>query len=78
MSRTAKKKQKKSFSELSTPAKVGTVLLGIAQVSFAALAFVDLAGRPAEDIRGPKPVWIPVILVNWVGPAAYFLGARRR
>jgi len=77
MSRTAKKK-KKSFSDLSAPAKTGTVLLGIAQVAFAGLAFVDLAGRPADDIRGPKPVWIPVILVNWVGPASYFLFGRRR
>ncbi|MCL2514845.1 MAG: PLDc N-terminal domain-containing protein [Microbacteriaceae bacterium] len=74
MSRTEKKK----FSDLSTPAQVGTVLLGIAQVSFAALAFVDLAGRPAEEIKGPKPLWIPVILVNWVGPATYFLAGRKR
>ena len=73
MSRT-----KQSFAELPAPARTGVTLLGIAQLGFAALAFVDLARRPTEAVRGPKPVWIPVILVNWIGPATYFLVGRRR
>ena len=37
-----------------------------------------LARRSREEIRGPKQVWIPVILVNWIGPAVYFIFARKR
>lgn len=54
-------------------------LLSVAQVAFAFLAFVDLASRRSGELRGPKAVWVPVILVNWIGPAAYFLaGIRHR
>ncbi|MGP6171310.1 PLDc N-terminal domain-containing protein [Microbacterium sp. A204] len=42
------------------------------------MAFRDLAQRRAEEIRGPRPAWIPVILVNWIGPAAYFVFGVRR
>ena len=29
-------------------------------------------------VRGPKPAWIPAILINWIGPASYFLFGIRR
>jgi hypothetical protein len=73
MSRT-----KRRFSDLPAPTRAGVTLLGIAQVAFASLAFYDLARRPAEEVRGPKPAWIPVILINWIGPATYFLAGRKR
>ena len=69
---------KKSFSELSTPAQASIVIGGVLQVVYAIAAFADLARRPAAEVRGPKALWIPVILVNWIGPAAYFLGAIKR
>ncbi|WP_240638587.1 PLDc N-terminal domain-containing protein [Microbacterium sp. ABRD28] len=53
-------------------------LLGIVQAAFAFLAFWDLAHRDSRQVTGPKPVWIPVILVNWIGPAAYFLFGIKR
>ena len=53
--------------------RVGLAVVGVIQAAFAFLAFWDLAHRAAADVKGPKPVWIPVILVNWIGPAAYFL-----
>jgi len=58
---------------LSPAGKIGLGLVGIVQVVFAFLAFWDLAFRDADEVRGPKPLWIPAILVNWIGPAAYFL-----
>ena len=58
---------------LSTGAKVGLGAVGVVQAAFAFLAFWDLAFRDASEVRGPKPAWIPAILVNWIGPAAYFL-----
>lgn len=53
-------------------------ILGIAQGALAFLAYWDLAHRPARQVRGPKPMWIPVILVNWFGPLAYFYVHRNR
>ncbi|WP_100811452.1 MULTISPECIES: PLDc N-terminal domain-containing protein [unclassified Microbacterium] len=64
---------------ISVGAKVGLAVVGVVQLAFAFLAFWDLAWRNEKDVVGPKPVWIPVILVNWIGPAAYFLfGIRHR
>lgn len=39
----------------------------------ALLAFRDLAKRDAHEVRGGKGAWIPVILINWIGPVTYFL-----
>lgn len=63
----------KQQTALSPAGKIGLGLAGIVQVVFAFLAFWDLAFRDADEVRGPKPLWIPAILVNWIGPAAYFL-----
>jgi hypothetical protein len=69
----------KTATVLSGGAKVGLGLLGVVQAVFAFLAFWDLSWRNEKEIRGPKLAWIPAILVNWVGPAAYFLvGIRHR
>ena len=65
-------------TDVSPGAKVGLGVIGIVQVVFAFLAFWDLAHRDAAEVRGPKPVWIPAILVNWIGPASYFLFGIRR
>jgi len=58
--------------------RVGLTVLSIVQIAFAFLAFWDLAHRDEHEVKGSKPVWIPVILVNWVGPAAYFLFGIKR
>ena len=65
-------------TELAPAAKAGLGILGIVQVAFAFLAFWDLANRDAEEVRGPKAAWVPAILVNWIGPATYFLFGIRR
>lgn len=59
-------------------ARIGIGVAGVLQVAFAFLAFWDLAHRRAGEVKGPKPAWIPVILVNWIGPAAYFVFGIRR
>jgi hypothetical protein len=59
--------------ELTPPELAGTVILGLIQFAFAALAAWDLAHRPADDVRGPKPAWTAALFINWLGPAAYFL-----
>ena len=69
---------KKNFSELSAPARASIIVGAVLQLAYAAAAFSDLARRPAGEVRGPKVLWVPVILVNWIGPTAYFLGAIKR
>lgn len=69
----------KRKKDMSVAGKIGLGLLGAVQVALATAAFRDLAQRRTDDVRGPKPVWVPVILINWVGPAAYFIiGIKRR
>ncbi|WP_229386147.1 PLDc N-terminal domain-containing protein [Microbacterium allomyrinae] len=68
----------KAKTEIAPGAKFGLGIVGIVQVVFAFLAFWDLAHREADEVHGPKAAWIPAILVNWIGPASYFLFGIRR
>lgn len=64
--------------QIGPAGKASLGLLSIAQLAFAFLAFWDLGHRDAREINGRKPLWIPVILVNWIGPAVYFLFGIKR
>jgi hypothetical protein len=68
----------KSRQEMAPIGRAVLGLVGLVQVVFAFLAFWDLAHRDASEVRGPTPAWIPAILVNWIGPASYFLFGIRR
>jgi hypothetical protein len=48
------------------------------QLALAATAWIDLARRPDERVRGCKSFWAVAIAVNFIGPASYFLIGRRR
>lgn len=65
-------------TRISPGARAGLGIAGLVQVVFAFLAFWDLASRDAGEVRGPKAAWIPAILVNWIGPASYFLFGIKR
>ena len=69
---------RKQLSEISVPGRIGLVIVGTVQVVFAFRAFWDLAHRSADEVRGPRLAWVPAILVNWIGPAAYFLFGQKR
>jgi hypothetical protein len=71
----------RQWSDLSTGTRRliigGAVAEGILKVA----ALVDMARRPADQIRGSKWIWAPtVLLVNSFGgaPLAYFAFGRRR
>ena len=69
---------KKSWSELSDAQKTTILVVGSVELSLTATALVDLARRPAAQVRGPKPWWALGMLVQPVGPIAYLVwGARR-
>ncbi len=58
------------------------ILLGAAfEAGLKTAALIDLARRPARDVRGSKAGWAAaIVLVNSLGlvPVAYFLRGRRR
>jgi hypothetical protein len=53
-------------------------VLGSIQVGLALAAWLDLARRSSDQIKGNKRTWAAVICVNFVGPIAYFVCGRRR
>ena len=69
---------RKRWSDLSDREKTAILVAASIQISLAATAWVDLARRPSELVRGPKPAWALAIAVNFVGPIAYFTVGRRR
>jgi hypothetical protein len=61
----------KSWKDLSPRTRTTLLTLGSLQLAMAATAWTDLALRPADKLRGPKPWWAAVIAVGVLGPAAY-------
>lgn len=70
--------RKKTWKEMSPSARVGFILVGIAQVSLLIAAQRDISRRPAELINGPKAAWRAASFINFVGPVGYFVLGRKR
>ena len=68
----------KRWSDITPQQKSRAIISVVIQFALAAAAWTDLAKRPADDVNGPKPMWAAIILVNFVGPLAYFAVGRRR
>lgn len=69
---------KKTWSELSDAQKTAILVVGSVELALTATALVDLARRPAEQVRGRKALWALGVLVQPVGPIAYLAwGARK-
>lgn len=70
--------RKRRWGDLTERQRASTVVAGSVQIVLAAVAWADLARRPANLVNGPKGVWAAIIGVNFVGPVAYFVWGRRR
>jgi len=68
---------KRRWKDLTTGQKITVGVVGAAQVTLTAAAYRDLLRRPAEQVNGAKLAWGLALLVNWVGPIAYFLDGRK-
>jgi hypothetical protein len=54
------------------------VIIGaVVQLGLLAAAQVDIKRRTAEQLNGPRWMWMSVSLINFVGPIAYFVFGRR-
>lgn len=71
-------RKKKTWKELPPAARIGTIVIGAAQLAFLTAAQRDLSRRPAEQIRGSKMFWRLATLVNFIGPGCYFAFGRKR
>lgn len=68
---------KKRWSDL-TPTQQGLILASAAvELALTAAAIIDLARRPADQIRGPKPLWLLGCIIQPLGPLAYLALGRR-
>jgi Phospholipase_D-nuclease N-terminal len=68
---------KKRWSDL-TPTQQGLILASAAvELALTATAIIDLARRPADQIRGPKPLWLLGCIIQPLGPLAYLALGRR-
>ena len=69
------------WSDLSERTRKMIIVAGVFEGSLKIAALVDMKRRPADQIRGKKWIWAPVVLlVNSFGlaPIAYFVFGRRR
>jgi Phospholipase_D-nuclease N-terminal len=70
--------RQRQWSERSGPERAAMVTLSSIEFALTMIAAVDLYRRPGEGVRGPKPLWWPIIFVQPVGPVAYLAFGRRR
>ena len=68
---------KRRWKDLTNGQRIAVGVVGAAQVTLTAAAYRDLVRRPAEQVNGTKLAWGLALLVNWVGPIAYFLDGRK-
>ena len=65
------------WSDLTSTQQLLIIGLGAVELVLTATALVDLARRPADQVRGPKPLWVLGCLVQPVGPLAYLVLGKR-
>lgn len=69
---------KKTWADLSPRDKRRIYLAGAAEVVMTTVALIDLAKRPASEVRGPKWAWVLSFVVQPFGPVSYFAFGRQR
>jgi hypothetical protein len=67
----------KKWSELSSAQQRTISAVAVLEIALTIAAWRDMASRPADRVRGPKGLWALGVLVQPVGPPAYFAVGRR-
>jgi hypothetical protein len=65
------------WSDLTRTQQRLIIALTAVEIALTATALVDLARRPARQVRGPKQLWLLGCFVQPVGPVAYLTLGRR-
>lgn len=66
------------WRDLTGTQQKAIVVMAAVEAVLTTVALVDLARRPARQVRGPKPLWALGCFVQPVGPVAYLCLGRRR
>ncbi len=69
--------KKKRFSQLPPRSRALIIVGAIVQFALQGAALRDLKRRPAELVKGPKPLWVALSFLNYFGPIAYFVVGRK-
>lgn len=72
---------RRRWSELSERTRRAIIIAASVEGALKIAALIDLARRPAAEVRGPKPAWAAaIVLVNSAGavPIGYFRCGRRK
>jgi hypothetical protein len=69
---------KRRWSDLTSTQQKAIIATAAVEVVLTTVALVDLARRPADQVRGPKPLWCLGCFMQPVGPIAYLMAGRRR
>jgi hypothetical protein len=69
---------KKKWADLSTAQRSATVVGAVVQLTLLAAAQIDIGRRSSDEIRGSKLMWRLIVLINFIGPFAYFAVGRRK
>ena len=70
-------RRKKRWSELGRSQQRLIVAGGVVELVLTAVATRDLLGRPADQIRGRKSLWLLSFVVQPFGPIAYLYRGRQ-
>lgn len=70
-------RDKKRWSDLTDRQRRLIVVGGIAEAIVTTAVLVDLARRPAGQVRGPRVAWVLGLVVQPFGPFAYLAFGRR-
>jgi hypothetical protein len=68
---------RKRWSEYTRGQRALIVTGAAVEVVLTTTALIDLARRPSELVRGPKPLWALGCMVQPFGPLAYLVLGRR-
>lgn len=68
---------KKRWQDLTPVQRGAIVVLAAAEMAATTAAAVDLVRRDPSQVRGSKWLWAPLLVVQPVGPLAYFAFGRR-
>ena len=68
----------KRWSDLTRTQQGLIIAAGAVELVLTVTALVDLARRTADQVRGPKPLWVLSCFVQPVGPLAYLVLGRRQ
>lgn len=69
--------KRKQWKDMTPWQKASIFVMAGIQIALLASALVDLRRRPADQVRGPKALWLAVSFVNYIGPISYFLFGRK-